>query len=121
MVSFFKAAEPYSYTFASIEELKEADYPYFKIRYNGNTKQAVTLKEDDFPVTIRSFRQGDAIQMRYGTRKIRRFFIDSKIPLRKRMTWPIVENEKGYIILVPEIGCDLNHYSEKPDLFVIEY
>ncbi|MBQ2657194.1 MAG: tRNA lysidine(34) synthetase TilS [Erysipelotrichaceae bacterium] len=121
MVSFFKAPEPYSYTFASMEELNETDYPYFKIQYNGNTKQAVTLQEDDFPVTIRSFQQGDSIQMRYGTKKIRRFFIDNKIPLRKRMIWPVVLNRKGDIVLVPEIGCDLNHYSEKPNLFVIEY
>ena len=59
--------------------------------------------------------------MRYGTKKIRRFFIDNKIPLRKRMIWPVVLNRKGDIVLVPEIGCDLNHYSEKPNLFVIEY
>ena len=37
------------------------------------------------------------------------------------MIWPVVVNGKGEIILMPGIGCDLNHYSEKPDLFVIEY
>lgn len=120
-VSFFKVPEPYSYSFASPEEIKEKDFPYFKIRKTGNSNQAVTLLEDDFPLTIRSFRQGDAIRMRYGTKKIRRFFIDRKIPLRKRMIWPVVVNGKGEIILMPGIGCDLNHYSEKPDLFVIEY
>ena len=120
-VSFFKVPEPYSYSFASPEEIEEKDFPFFKIRKTGNSKQAVTLQKDDFPLTIRSFRQGDAIRMRYGAKKIRRFFIDSKIPLRKRMIWPVVENGKGEIILMPGIGCDLNHYSEKPDLFVIEY
>ncbi len=120
-VSFFEVPEPYSYGFASMEELIEKDYPYFKIRKKGSTKQAVTIQEHDFPVTIRSFRQGDSIQMRYGTKKIRRFFIDNKIPLKKRMTWPVVVNKKGDIILMPGIGCDMNHYAEKPEVFVIEY
>ncbi|MBO4919148.1 MAG: tRNA lysidine(34) synthetase TilS [Erysipelotrichaceae bacterium] len=120
-VSFFRVPEQYSFLFTSLEELKEGEYPYFKISRNGGMKQAVTLRKDDFPIMIRSFDQGDAILMRYGTKKIRRFFIDSKIPLKKRMTWPVVVNGKGDIILVPGIGCDRNHYSEKPNLFVIEY
>ena len=120
-VSFFAVPEPYSFLFTSLEELKEGEYPYFRISSNADTKQAATVKEEDFPITIRNFKQGDAILMRYGTKKIRRFFIDSKIPLKKRMTWPVVVNQKGDIILVPGIGCDRNHYSEKPNLFVIEY
>ena len=120
-VSFFAVPEPYSFLFTSLEELKEGEYPYFRISSNADTKQAATVKEEDFPITIRSFKQGDAILMRYGTKKIRRFFIDNKIPLKKRMTWPVVVNQKGDIILVPGIGCDRNHYSEKPNLFVIEY
>lgn len=120
-VSYFEVPESYSYGFASLEELIEGEYPYFIIGNNGNRKQSVTLSEDDFPITIRSFSQGDSIRMLYGTKKIRRFFIDGKIPLKKRMIWPVVVNKKGDIILVPGIGCDLKHYSEKPNLFVIEY
>ena len=119
-VSFFAVPEPYNYVFASMEELKDCDYPFFRLRGSGSGRQGISLKEEDFPITIRNYRQGDAIRMRYGTKKIRRFFIDSKMPLRKRMSWPVLTDLNGNIILVPGIGCDRNHYSEKPNLFVIE-
>lgn len=78
------------------------------------------MSEEDFPITIRSFQKGDAIQLRYGTKAINRFFIDRKISHKERKTWPIVVNCMGNVILVPEIGCDIKHYTNKPNCFVIK-
>ncbi|MGN1343691.1 MAG: tRNA lysidine(34) synthetase TilS [Traorella sp.] len=107
----------YSYTFDSIQEF---DCPYFKIRTQGESVNAVTLSEKDFPITIRSPKPNDAIQLRYGKKKINRFFIDRKISHKERKIYPIVVNCSQNIVLVPKIGCDVEHYTVKANCFVIK-
>ena len=93
----------------------------YRIEEGSAGVNAVTVSEKDFPLTIRSFREGDAIVMRFGTKQVHRFFIDRHIPLYQRKTWPVVENAAGEIILVPGLGCDITHYSIKPDFNVLQY
>ena len=107
----------YSYTFAHIQEF---DCAYFKIRTEGTSMQAVTLSEEDFPITVRSPLPNDKIELRYGTKKVNRFFIDRKISHKERKCWPIVVNRVGNVIFVAEIGCDVKHYTVKPNCFVIK-
>lgn len=109
--------ETYEYTFHSIEQF-ECDY--FKISFDGKSTEAVTLQDSDFPITIRNYREGDEIKMRFGTKKVNRFFIDRKIPDYERKLWPIVENASNEIILVPQLGCNLTHYSNNPSMFVVK-
>ena len=113
--------QPYSYIYHSEAELKQANERCFKSVEGKCGVQAVTLREDDYPVTIRSFVDGDAIQLRLGKKKVLRFFIDRKIPKYLRNTWPIIVNSKGNVVLVPMIGCDINHYTDKPTLNVVQY
>lgn len=120
------------YQFIYAEERKEVSYryvleqkdlietPYFKVSESGKTTEAVSVKKEDFPLVIRSCQPNDAIQLRWGTKKINRWFIDRKIPIKDREIWPIVENCQGKIILVPDLGCDIDHYTEKPSFFVIK-
>ena len=107
----------YQYQF---DNVKTFTCPYFKIVTSGDKFHSATVTKDDFPITIRNFREHDEIKMRYGTKKINRFFIDNKIPHKERYYWPIVLNSKGEIILVVGIGCSLNYYSNNPNLFVIK-
>ena len=86
----------------------------------GKGVNGVTINKNDFPITIRTYQEGDFIKMRYGTKKINRFFIDHKISYYDRLTWPIVLNNKQEIILVPGLGCNVGHYSTKHNLFVIK-
>ena len=58
--------------------------------------------------------------MTYGTKKLNRFFIDNKIRLKDRLLWPVMVNKNASAILVPEIGCDIKHYSEKHNVFMIK-
>lgn len=78
----------------------------------------VTLSPSDFPITIRNARHGDKIAMRYGTKKVSRFFIDRKISHVDRLSWPVVENKDKQIIFVCELGCDKDHYSNNHNLYV---
>ena len=121
--SFFlhAKAEPYSTLIRSEEELMHAEGIYWRVRPGEKGVFALTLKEEDFPLTVRSVRDGDEIAMHYGTKKVHRFFIDRHIPLYQRELWPVVENAEGTVILVPGLGCDRYHFSMRPDCNVLQY
>ena len=113
--------EPYNYVFYSLEELQNIRKDHFYTEEGSPGVFAVTLQESDFPIRIRSFQAGDKIQMRFGRKEVHRFFIDRHIPQYQRQTWPVVENALGEIILVPGLGCNVQHYSTMPNLNVIQY
>ncbi len=121
--SFFLYEEisPFCDTYASISDLKIGKYVGYLIEEGKEGINAVSVTEDDFPLTIRSFQKGDSINMRFGTKKVNRFFIDRKIPLYKRDIWPIVCNKDNEVILVPGLGCNVTHYSIKPNFNVVQY
>ena len=121
-----------AYGFFSLDFTEEVSYcyvmdkielfatPYFRIAENGESTEAVTLYQEDFPITIRNPHPQDAIQLRFGTKRLNRWFIDRKIPPDQRRRWPVVVNCRGEIILVPKIGCNVAHYSNNPTCFVIK-
>lgn len=96
------------------------EHQCFKIVDNADSFHALTLKDEDYPLTIRNYQEGDKIRMHYGTKKISRFFIDHKIPSFMRKSWPVVLNAQKEIIFVPKMGCNVSHYSIKPNFFMIE-
>ncbi|SFB22932.1 MULTISPECIES: tRNA lysidine(34) synthetase TilS [unclassified Bacillus (in: firmicutes)] len=55
------------------------------------------------PFIIRSRQNGDRMTLKgmAGTRKIKDIFIDQKIPLNERESWPIVTNGEGKILWLP--------------------
>ena len=108
--------QPYEY---EIKEIKEIKTPYFKVCFKGKSTEGVCVLPTEFPLTIRSPRPGDEILLRFGKKKINRWFIDRKIPTYQREQWPIVVNVKGKIILVPGIGCAVENYGKVYRLFVV--
>ena len=119
-VSVFKVPEEYSYTFKSLKDMKSKSYKYFRLAKKGSSKNGVTVSAKDFPIIIRNCHDNDEIKMTYGTKKLNRFFIDNKIRLKDRLLWPVMVNKNASAILVPEIGCDIKHYSEKHNVFMIK-
>lgn len=107
----------YCYVLDRIEMLKT---PYFTISETGEGTEAVTLSESDFPITIRNAHSKDAIALRFGTKKLSRWFIDRKVPHDERKSWPVVLNAQGEIILIPKIGSNCKHYSNTPTCFVVK-
>lgn len=113
--------------------LKEDDYSYildriqyfktkhFKLSKKGNNKEGVTLDANDFPLTIRNYQNGDFIKMRYGKKKLSRFFIDNKISSKERKMWPLMLNKNNEVVLVPNIGCNKYHYSAKHNIYMIKF
>ena len=93
---------------------------HYKLLPTGETIEGLTLAEDDFPIVIRSPEPGDKIEMRFGTKRLSRFFIDRKIPIHERNKWLVIENCVKDIVFVSELGCDVHHYSNNPSVFVIK-
>lgn len=112
-----QSAASYEYTLSEMKYLKT---PYFRLCDQGTTIEGITVKESDFPLTIRNAKAGDAITLRFGTKKVSRWMIDRKIPLAQRRTWPVVVNAAGKIIFVSKIGCDIAHFSNNPNVFVLK-
>ena len=110
-----RPVENYEFVLEGIDFLHET---CFDIVNQGKSTEALSVTEGDFPLTIRNVREGDVIAMRFGHKKLHRFLMDRHIPLLVRKSWPVVVNAMGQVILVPELGCDVNHYSVKPDLYV---
>lgn len=112
----------YSYVVSNEEELKALkEQDCFAILPPKEGIYAVTLQKEDYPMTLRSFEEGDSISLRYGEKKVSRFLIDRKIPRYLRKTWPVLCNYRGNVIFVPGIGCDIAHFSDRPTVNVIQY
>lgn len=106
-------------------------YSYNKLEYSrtdhfilspaGSVIEGVNLSEEDFPLLIRNYHEGDKIAMRFGTKKVNRFFIDRKIPYHYRKLWVIIENSQKDVIFVEQLGCDVHHYANNPNLYVLKW
>ncbi len=103
-----------------LESIEYKDYGSFQLKESGQIIEGFYVKEEDFPLTIRSAKDGDRIQLRWGTKKLSRFFIDRKIPKIERKNWKVVVNRKEKVIFVPRIGCDVEHFSIQPTAFMVQ-
>lgn len=103
-----------------LPKIQYGTYPGFTLANAGRTIEGVSVSCDDFPLTIRTVQKGDRIELRYGTKRLNRFFIDRKIPRVMRKNWLVMENASGRIIFVPQIGCDVQHFSAQLNLFMLQ-
>ena len=104
-----------------LNNIVDYEHEYFRVSsVDGPSTCGVYVTEDDFPLVIRNYQDGDAIHMRFGHKKISRWFMDRKTPLWQRKIWPVVENRHHEVILVSQIGCNVTHYNAKYNLFVIK-
>lgn len=73
----------------------------------GNSNSVTRLSSSDIvlPLTIRTRKVGDRITVKgmNKSKKVKDIFIDSKIPLAHRDSWPIVVDATGKIIWIPGI------------------
>ncbi len=93
----------------------------FSFEKSGEKNQGLMLTKEDFPLTVRTARAKDKISLKFGTKTLNRYFIDEKIPRFKRDSWLVIENAQNELIYVMGLGCDVHHYANNPNVFVIEY
>lgn len=86
-----KEVNEFSYT---IDSLK-CDIGEFEICSKGKKLEKVVVSEDMFPLTLESYKGDNSV--------INRLFIDKKIPISERNSWPIVKDKLGRVLLVLNI------------------
>lgn len=118
VVYVHKPGNGYSYV---LDEVRYFRTPYFEIKAVGKTIEGLSVSEADFPLTVRNGRADDVIELRYGHKKLSRFFIDRKIKRKDRFSWPVVENREGIVVFIANIGCNKSHFTTKPDLFMLKF
>ncbi|MBQ9987558.1 MAG: tRNA lysidine(34) synthetase TilS [Erysipelotrichales bacterium] len=113
--------EDRSYDFEYIlESIQELQTPYFKVSFMGSLKEGITVSEEDLPLTIRNVREGDSIEFSFGHKKLHRYFIDQKVPYLDRKLCPVVVNRHQEVIFVCNLGSNIAHFSNNPNVFVVK-
>ena len=82
----------------SIEKIENCDF-------NDNNICRISNSDIIYPLYVRTRKHGDRMKLKKinGSRRIKDIFIDSKIPLGERDTWPIVVDSCDNIIWIPGI------------------
>lgn len=79
---------------------------------NGNDTCRLLSSEISLPLTVRTRRFGDRMSIKEnGTKKIKDIFIDKKVKLSDRDTWPVVVDAKGVVVWLP--GLKKSKYDKK--------
>ena len=81
-----------------IEEILDTDD-------NSNNICRLDSKDIDLPLIVRTRKIGDRMKVKGldGSKKVKDIFIDKKIKMDKRDSWPIVVDSKGKIVWIPGI------------------
>ena len=88
-----------------LETPGKLDTPYFSLDFTQNQSRR-NVSPDDYPLTIRNARAGDAYRILDYEKELRRLFIDWKMPVSLRNRWPIIVNKDGIIVYVPRYQKD---------------
>lgn len=67
----------------------------------GEAVTSFVLSDDQLPLSVRTRQPGDKISAKAGTKKLKKLFIDAKIPRKLRDEWPIITDIHGTILWVP--------------------
>ncbi|OLP63258.1 tRNA(Ile)-lysidine synthase [Bacillus pumilus] len=92
---------------------------------NGNCFFLLQKDHVRLPLIIRSRKNGDRIKLKgmNGSKKVKDIFIDKKVPLAERDSWPIVTDSDHQIIWIP--GLKKSVFEEidmtNSDLIVLQY
>ncbi|MEI2404764.1 tRNA lysidine(34) synthetase TilS [Niallia taxi] len=111
--------EPFYYEILKTGEILLPNGYYIRVEYTSNTPyatgDAIIVDSDliTLPIVIRTRRNGDRIKVRGmdGMKKVKGIFIDAKIPLQERDSWPIVTDGNDNILWLP--GLKKSVYSLK--------
>lgn len=103
VISFLKPKKiKYSYILNG-PDILDNEYFYLDFTKSGENRH-VTI--EDYPLTIRPMKGGDTYRVKtYGV-KVRRLFIDWKMPTDLRERWPLIVNKYGIVIYVPRYRKD---------------
>lgn len=97
VLSYDPKHKPYSYILLKPGKLETEQ---FSLDFTSGAEDR-NIFDGDYPLTIRSIKEGDKYFIGASKCQVRRLFIDWKMPCRFRDQWPIFENKKGEIVYIP--------------------
>ncbi len=100
---------PYTYF---ITEPCVLNVPHFKVNLKCQ-KAHDLIKLSDYPLEIRTAKMGDRYQIKDYFVKVRRLFIDWKMPTYLRKRWPLIVGVDGRIIYIPRYRKDYKKVDEE--------
>lgn len=112
-----KYACHYEYTFDTIKNIKTK---YFTLSEQGDAQMGFHVFANDFPITVRNARPGDKIKLEFGHQKLTTWFNAMRIPWHQRQCWPVIVNKNQELIYVVGWRCDIDHFTNNPNLFVLK-
>lgn len=83
-----------------LEQAGKLDNEFFYLDFTGDTSNR-NIKVDDYPLVIRNANKDDIYFIKNYPVKVRRLFIDWKMPLSLRKRWPVILNRDNKIIYIP--------------------
>nr|MBP3258529.1 tRNA lysidine(34) synthetase TilS [Bacilli bacterium] len=102
-----KDSESYCYTFKDNVTLPNGKIIEKIDNTSSNSNYVCRLSSKDIklPIIIRSRKDGDMIEVMNlnGRKKVKDIFIDAKVSMRDRKSWPIVTDSDGNILWIPGI------------------
>ncbi len=112
-VAYISSDEDNALSSVKIEDGLEINYGnkykiYFSKTKPQNNAKYIKLCYNDIvlPLAVRPWKNGDAIEMKFGTKKISRLFIDNKIPLDQRNQIPVIVDSRDKILWVYDLAKD---------------
>jgi tRNA(Ile)-lysidine synthetase-like protein len=88
---------------------------------NSPNRILLNKKDVSIPIIIRTKEPGDRMSLKgmEGTKKIKRIFIDQKIPIEERARWPIVTDSTNRILWLP--GLKKCHDADTVNIKEMDY
>ncbi|MCR5505834.1 MAG: tRNA lysidine(34) synthetase TilS [Bacilli bacterium] len=83
-----------------VEEPCIMDNEYFYLDFTRDTRSR-NVTVDDYPLVIRNATKDDVYTILNYPVKVRRLFIDWKMPISLRKRWPIILNKDNRIVYIP--------------------
>lgn len=91
--------------FYILEKPQILDTPYFYLDFTSNSDNR-NVNEQSYPIIIRNAHLEDLVPINNYLVKVRRLFIDWKMPLSLRKRWPIILNKDNEVIYIPRYQKD---------------
>ena len=116
----FPTEDPFYYEISKTGELLLPNGHYIKVEYIDKRPQyletnSLLLCPDsiEYPLIIRTRWNGDRMKLRgmVGTKKVKRIFMDEKIPIQQRATWPIVTDGANNLLWIPGLKKSIYSFS----------
>ena len=83
----------------------------------------ITIAEERLPLLVRNRRAGDRYKPKgfSGHKKLKKLFVERKIPIHLRDSWPIVTDKNGIIVWIPGLQQVSAEYSPNAINIMVKY